>query len=161
MKSKIILLLIFLIGATTTVSAQLSPETMAKREKRKNLVVKEWNNDPGTQSRRLDRITTYDDQGRKIEEIEYASYGQKWRSTYEYYPSGKISQEVEYDDRNKPKLIKKYEYNEDGTKKKQYNYNPNGKLVILKNFEYIFQDAPKSSGVSEDIEETTTTESEQ
>jgi antitoxin component YwqK of YwqJK toxin-antitoxin module len=114
---------------------------MAKREKRKNLIVKEWNTDPGTKMRRLDRITIYDEQGRKVEETEYASYGQRSRSTFEYYPGGKIKQEVEYDDRNKPVRIRKYEYNEDGTKKIQYNYLPNGKLHVIKTFEYIFEDA--------------------
>ncbi len=141
MKIKIPLLLACLFVAAAA-SAQISPETMAKRERRKNLVVKEWNTDPATKTRRLDRMTIYDDQGRKIEEIEYASYGQKSRSTFEYYPGGKIKQEVEYDDKNKPKRIRKYEYNEDGTKKMQYNYLPNGKLNVIKNFEYIFEDAP-------------------
>ncbi len=145
MKIKITLLLACLIGAAA-VSAQISPETMAKRERRKNLIVKEWNTDPATKTRRLDRMTIYDDQGRKIEETEYASYGQKSRSTYEYYPGGKIKQEVEYDDKNKPYRIRKYEYNDDGTKKMQYNYLPNGKLNVIKNFEYIFEDAPEGSG---------------
>lgn len=145
MKIKIHLLLAFLIGATA-VSAQLSPETIAKRERRKNLVVKEWNTDPATKTRRLDRMTIYDDEGRKIEEIEYASYGQKSRSTFEYYPGGKIRQEVEYDDKNKPKRIRKYEYNEDGTKKSQYNYSPNGKLTVTKSFEYLFEDAASAPG---------------
>lgn len=142
MTIKFNLLLACLLIGTTAASAQLSPETMAKRERRKNLVVKEWNTDPATKTRRLDRMTIYDDQGRKIEEIEYASYGQKSRSTFEYYPGGKIKQEVEYDDKNKPKRIRKYEYNDDGTKKMQYNYLPNGKLNVIKNFEYIFEDAP-------------------
>ena len=62
----------------------VSPETLAKREKRKNLTVKEWNTNDKTKTRWLDRVTTYDEQGRKIEEIEYATYGQKWRITYEY-----------------------------------------------------------------------------
>ncbi len=146
MKIRIPLLLVCLIAAATA-SAQLSPETMAKRERRKNLVVKEWNTDPATKTRRLDRMTVYDDQGRKIEETEYATYGQKSRSTFEYYPGGKIRQEVEYDDRNKPVRVRKYEYNEDGTKKLQYNYLPNGKLHVIKNFEYIFEDAP---GTAED-----------
>lgn len=145
MKLKIRLLLIFLTAATAA-SAQLSPETIAKRERRKNLVVKEWNIDPATKTRRIDRITIYDDQGRKIEETEYATYGQKSRSTFEYYPGGKIKQEVQYDEKNKPKRIRKYEYNEDGTKKSQYNYSPNGKLTVMKSFEYLFEDAPGGEG---------------
>ena len=51
--------------------AQLDAATMAKRQARKNLVIREWNTDAKTQTKWLDRITTYDDQGRKIEEIEY------------------------------------------------------------------------------------------
>ena len=120
--------------------SQVSPETLAKRAARKNLTVKEWNTDAKTKSRWLDRVTVYDSEGRKIEEIEYASYGQKWRETYEYGENGKISKEVEYDDRDKPVRIRKYEYNEDGTKMKQYNYSPAGKLLSTKVFEYIFSD---------------------
>lgn len=124
-------------------AAQLSPETIAKRERRKNLTVKEWNTDARSKTRWLDHLTTYDDQGRKIEEIEYASYGQKERITYEYAESGKISKEIVYDDRNKPVRIRKYEYNDDGSKKKQYNYLPNGRLFSVKVFEYLFTDAPQ------------------
>lgn len=133
-----------IILAVTAIAAygqSLSPDTIAKRERRKNLVVKEWNTDARTQTRWLDHVTTYDEFGRKIEEIEYASYGQKWRETYEYGENDKIVKEVEYDDRNKPVAIRKYEYNSDFTKKKQYNYAPNGKLLTVKIFEYIYQDA--------------------
>ena len=42
--------------------------------------------------------------------------------------TGKVIEEVEYNDRNRPVRIKKYEWNENGTKAKQYNYLPNGKL---------------------------------
>lgn len=119
----------------------VSPETLAKREKRKNLTVKEWNTNDKTHTRWLDRITVYDEQGRKIEEIEYATYGQKWRITYEYTDAvgGKVLKEVEYNDKNKPVRIRKYEYNPNGTKAKQYNYLPNGKLESVKVFEYIFE----------------------
>ena len=50
------------------------------------------------------------------------------------------SEEVEYNDRNRPVRIKKYEWNENGTKAKQYNYLPNGKLFSVKVYEYIFLD---------------------
>lgn len=125
-----------------TLTAQnVSPETLAKREKRKNLTVKEWNTAAKGGGKWLDHVTTYDDQGRKIEEIEYANYGQKERVTTEYDPvTGRVSKEVVYDDRNKPSRIRKYEYNEDGTKGRQYNYLPNGKLYSVKVFEYIFTD---------------------
>lgn len=140
-----VLLTCVLTLTAMTVSAQLSPETIAKREKRKNLTVKEWNTDAKSKTRWLDHLTVYDDEGRKIEEIEYASYGQKERITYEYADNGKIGKEIVYDDRNKPTRIRKYEYNEDGTKKKQYNYLPNGRLYSVKVFEYLFTDA--ASGV--------------
>lgn len=132
----------FTVFLSFSARAQLSPETIAKREKRKDLTIKEWNTDAKSKTRWLDHLTTYDDQGRKIEEIEYASYGQKERITYEYTDNGKIGKEIVYDDRNKPIRIRKYEYNEDGTKKKQYNYLPNGRLFSVKVFEYIFTDAP-------------------
>ena len=73
--------------------------------------------------------------------IEYASYGQKSRVTYSYDDkTGKVLEEVEYNDRNRPVRIRKYEWNANGTKAKQYNYLPNGKLFSVKVFEYIFSD---------------------
>ena len=137
-------LLIAFTCLTAVMMAQdiyVSPETLAKRERRKNLTVKEWNTHDKTKTRWLDRVTTYDEQGRKIEEIEYATYGQKWRKTYEYTDSvgGKVLKEVEYNDQNKPMRICKYEYNQNGTKAKQYNYLPNGRLESVKVFEYVFE----------------------
>ena len=129
-----------LLAGFTLSAQELDPATLAKREARKNLVVKEWNTDARTKTRWLDRQTKYDSQGRKVEEIEYATYGQKWRETLEYGENGRVVKEVEYDDRNKPVRIRKYEWNADGTKKKQYNYAPNGKLLTVKVFEYIFDD---------------------
>lgn len=121
--------------------AQLTPEQLAQRSKRKNLIVKEWNTDTKSKTKWLDHLTTYDDHGRKIEEVEYTTYGQKERTTCEYGPNGRIVKEVVYDDRNKPFRIRKYEYNTDGTKRKQYNYLPNGRLYSVKVFEYISADA--------------------
>jgi hypothetical protein len=120
---------------------RITPEQLAKRERHKNLTVKEWNTDSKTNTRWLDRIKVYDEQGRCIEEIEYATYGQKWRVTSKYDDvTGKVIEEVEYNDRNRPTRIKKYEWNENGTKAKQYNYLPNGKLYSVKVYEYIFSD---------------------
>lgn len=114
------------------------PEHMAaKRETRKNMTVKEWNTDARSKTRWLDRVTTYDQEGRKIEETEYARYGQKWRQTYEYGANGRIVREVLYDDRDKPSLIRKYEYDPEGRKARQFNYAPNGKLQTTKVFEYV------------------------
>lgn len=138
MKKILMLLLAAFIAFPSYLSAQeLDAATLAKRAGRKNLTIKEWNTDAKTKTRWLDRVTTYDSEGRKIEQIEYASYGQKWRETYEYGENGRVVREVEYDDRDKPKSIRKYEYNEDGTKKKQYNYAPNGRLQTIKVFEYV------------------------
>ena len=137
---RIFIVLFFIFSVCAAASAQnLTEAELAKREARRNMTIKEWNTDAKTKTRWLDRVTTYDSEGRKIEEIEYASYGQKWRETYEYGDNGRIVKEVYYDDRNKPQLIRKYEYNEDGTKKKQYNYLPNGKLKTIKVFEYIVE----------------------
>lgn len=136
-------LLTVLLGLATGVMAQslLSPEQLAKREKRKNLTVKEWNTDSKAKTRWLDHVTVYDSQGRKIEEIEYATYGQRLRVTYEYDDAtGKVIKEVVYNDRDTAIRIRKYEWNSDGTKAKQYNYLPNGKLYSVKVFEYIFND---------------------
>ncbi len=125
---------------STALFAEVSPETLAKRAKRKNLTVKEWNTDASNRTKWLDHLTVYDSEGRKIEEIEYAVYGQVQRTVIEYNEEGMVSREVVYNDKNKPIRIRKYEYNENGTKKKQYNYLPNGKLYSVKVFEYIFSE---------------------
>ena len=120
---------------------QVSDATVVKRENRRGMTVKEWNTAVGSKRAFLDRVTTYDSLGRKIEEIEYASYGQKWRVVSEY-PAGsditaKVVREIEYNDRDKVVRIRKFEYNEDGSKCRQLNYYPNGKLESVKVFEYV------------------------
>ena len=134
MKRGILIMCVLLLSAFM-VCAQTTEE---KREKRKGLTVKEWNENQATKTRFLDHVTKYDANGFKIEEIEYANYGQKSRVTFEYNTVGKCIKEVEYDSRNKPVRIRKFEYYPDGSKKKQYNYFPNGKLETVKEFEYIF-----------------------
>lgn len=119
------------------VTAPLLAQTPSKRESKKNLVVKEWNTDARTSTRWLDHVVKYDENGYKLEEIEYAQYGQKWRSTFEYGENGKIAMEVEYDEKDRPKVIRKYEYNSENRKVRQFNYSPNGKLQSTKIFEYI------------------------
>ena len=109
----------------------------SKRELRRNMTVNEWNTDAKTKTRWLDHVTRYDENGRKVEEIEYAQYGQKWRATYEYGDNDKIAKEIEFDDRDQPVMVRKYEYDSMGRKSKQYNYLPNGKLKTVKVFEYI------------------------
>lgn len=140
MSSKRILLILLAILPMVGALADVSPETLAKRAKRKNLTVKEWNTDAASRTKWLDHLTVYDSEGRKVEEIEYAVYGQVNRVVIEYDENGQVSREIVYNEKNKPTRIRKYEYNENGTKKKQYNYLPNGKLYSVKVFEYIFSD---------------------
>ena len=122
-------------------SQSVSEATIQKRENRRGMVLKEWNTAVGSKMPFLDHVTTYDEHGRKVEEIEYASYGQKSRVVSEYPPNSdvtaKVTREIEYNDRDKVVRIRKFEYNEDGTKSRQLNYYPNGKLESVKVFEYI------------------------
>lgn len=141
---KKILIISFLFSMIIPAFAQhVTPETMIKRQKRKGLTVKEWNTLAGSKQAFLDHVTTYDSLGRKIEEIEYASYGQKSRVVSEYVdpldPASKVLREIEYNDRDKVVRIRKFEYNDDGSKKRQLNYYPNGKLESVKEFELIFK----------------------
>ena len=142
MKKFLIMAFLFAL-AIPAFSQQVTPETLIKRQKRKGLTVKEWNTMTGSKQAFLDHVTSYDSLGRKIEEIEYASYGQKSRVVSEYVdpldPASKVLREIEYNDRDKVTRIKKYEYNEDGSKKRQYNYYPNGKLESVKEYELIFR----------------------
>ena len=134
---KIILIALTLCFVCGSLFAQ---EKQPKRDRKKNLVVKEWNTKQGAKTPYLDNMVTYDEFGRKVEEIEYASYGQKKRIVYEYEGSDtKCTRQVEYDDKNHVSRIKKFEYNDDGTRKVQYNYKPNGKLESTKNFEYSYK----------------------
>ena len=110
----------------------VSESTVLKRENRKGMTIKEWNTQAGSKRAFLDRVTTYDELGRKIEEIEYASYGQKWRVVSEYPKDSDITDKVV--------RIRKFEYNEDGSKKRQLNYYPNGKLESIKTFETVFKE---------------------
>ena len=140
-------LVIILALLTVTLGAfaqQVSDATVVKRENRRGMTVKEWNTIVGSKRAFLDRVTTYDSLGRKIEEIEYASYGQKWRVVSEY-PAGsditaKVLREIEYNDRDKVVRIRKFEYNPDGSKKRQLNYYPNGKLESVKTYETIYKE---------------------
>ena len=140
MKRLVILLAFFALGFGAMAQA-VSDATIAKRENRKGMVLKEWNTPAGDKRAFLDRKTTYDEYGRKIEEIEYASYGQKWRVVSEYPAnsdiSAKVLREIEYNDRDKVVRIRKYEYDEDGSKVRRLNYYPNGKLESVKTFEYV------------------------
>ena len=131
---------IILVLAVTLLCGVASAQNTGKRERKKNLTVKEWNLRAGSKTPYLDNVVTYDDLGRKIEEIEYASYGQKKRTVYEYEGTSTLcSRQIEYDDKNHVTRIKKFEYNEDGTRARQYNYRPNGTLESTKTFEYSYR----------------------
>ena len=144
---KLFLLLILLCGIhSESVFCQAKKQTHEtrpttieeKRERRQNRVVKEWN----TEGKRkwMDRLSVWDPEGRKIEDIEYASYGQRERVVSEYEGDDpKCVREIVYNDKNKVIRIRKFEYNSDGTKKVQYNYLPNGKLFSVKVFEYSYR----------------------
>ena len=140
MKRLVILLAFFSIGFGA-MAQSVSESTINKRENRRGMVLKEWNTAAGDKRAFLDRVTTYDEYGRKIEEIEYATYGQKWRVVSEYPANSditaKVVREIEYNDRDKVVRIRKFEYDEDGSKIRQLNYYPNGKLESVKTFEYV------------------------
>ena len=140
MKRLVIILAFFAIGFGA-MAQSVSESTINKRENRRGMVLKEWNTAAGDKRAFLDRVTTYDEYGRKIEEIEYATYGQKWRVVSEYPANSditaKVVREIEYNDRDKVGRIRNFEYDEDGSKIRQLNYYPNGKLESVKTFEYV------------------------
>ena len=141
---RITLLILLLVLGVASFAQSVSEGTVVKRERRKSMTVKEWNTPTGSKQAFLDHVTTYDSLGRKVEEIEYANYGQKSRVVSEY-PAGsdvtaKVLREIEYNDRDKVVRIRKFEYYDDGSKKRQLNYYPNGKLESVKVFEYIPKD---------------------
>lgn len=133
---RLILIALALLLLSPAAGAQDTPKI-----NKKNLVIKEWNMDPKGAHKVLDHVTTYDPEGKKIEEIEYNSDGQKWRKRFEHGANGKVSKEYVYDGRNRLQTYKTFEYNEFARKKVQYTYNAKGKLLSVKTFEYIAQDA--------------------
>ena len=133
---RLILIALALLLLSPAAGAQDTPKI-----NKKNLVIKEWNMDPKGAHKVLDHVTTYDPEGKKIEEIEYNSDGQKWRKRFEHGANGKVSKEYVYDGRNCLQTYKTFEYNEFARKKVQYTYNAKGKLLSVKTFEYIAQDA--------------------
>ena len=138
---RLVILLAFVAIGFGAMAQSVSESTINKRENRRGMVLKEWNTAAGDKRAFLDRVTTYDEYGRKIEEIEYATYGQKWRVVSEYPANSditaKVVREIEYNDRDKVVRIRKFEYDEDGSKIRQLNYYPNGKLESVKTFEYV------------------------
>jgi len=110
-----------------------------KHERKKNLTVKEWNTKDN--KRFLDHMTVYNDDGKKISESEYSTYGLREKVISEYDAQGRCYKQVIYNDRNKVSRIRKIEYNADGSRKSQYNYFPNGKLESVKLYEYNYDNA--------------------
>lgn len=135
MKKIIVLLAVALMGMPAF-AQQSDDYVKLKLQRRENLTIREWNTDAKSKTRWLDHVTTYNDRGEKVEEIEYTQYGQKWRETFEYDSNGLIVKDTRYNEKDKVELVRRYEYNADGTKKKQYNYAPTGKLLTIKVFEY-------------------------
>lgn len=129
-------LVVALLAICASAFAQSGGATLNK----KNLVIKEWNSDANGNNKTLDHVTTYNPDGKKIEEIEYEDGGVKWRKRYEYGANGKVSKELTYDARGRLQSYQKFEYNEFGRKKVVYTYNSKGKLIKIKSFEYITQD---------------------
>ena len=126
-------------AALLLIPAASAQEQDAPKMNKKNLVIKEWNTDAKGNHKTLDHVTTFNADGKKVEEIEYSQDGQKWRKRFEYDQSGKVSRELVYDYRNHLQTYKKFEFNELGKKKIQYTYNAKGKLIGIKQYEYIAQ----------------------
>lgn len=97
---------------------------------------KEWIIERG--KKRLDNLIRYNEDGKKVEEIKYASFGQKERITYEYNTNGKVSKKVYYDERDKEEKTVVPEYDNEGVKIKETVYFPNGKVKSVKEFEYVY-----------------------
>ena len=133
--------ILILALASLLLSPAAGAQEAHKKINKKNLVIKEWNSDPKGGNKVLDHVTTYSPEGKKIEEIEYNSDGQKWRKRFEYGAGEKVSKEYVYDGKNRLQTYKTFEYNEFARKKVQYTYNAKGKLISVKHFEYIAQDA--------------------
>jgi len=130
---------VFLFGVISMTLAQTSPESLnEKRERHKNMTVREYNTDAKGKNRWMDHVTVYNAKGLKIEEIEYATFGMRERVLFEYDANDHCIKEVVFDDRKKVSRIRKYEHNADGTKKTQYNYLPNGRLYSTKQFQYTY-----------------------
>ena len=124
------LLLLALLAPASAIAQKKEKEGKKLREE------KEWVTERGKKV--LDHMTKYNAKGDKIEEIEYAAYGQKERITYEYNAEGRLIKESYFDDRDK---LAKYivpEYDARGVKAKETTFLPNNKVKSVKEFEYIY-----------------------
>lgn len=132
MKRILFIALALLGAAALPVKAQ-----EVEKPSKSNMTVKEWNVDAGTNNKVLDHVTIYNELGKKVEEIEYDSKGQKWRKKYEHGANGKIVRELVYNGANKLDNIRKIEFDELGRKKTEYVYDAKGRLKRYKVYEYI------------------------
>lgn len=134
---RIVLICFFMAGSFVTVLAQISPESLyEKHERKKGLTIREYNSDAKGKNRWMDHVTVYNAKGYKVEEIEYATYGMRERTVFEYDANDVCVKEIVYDDHNKVSRIRKYVHNADGTRKTQFNYLPNGRLYSTKVYQY-------------------------
>jgi len=132
MKIKILLATLFFAAFGISLTAQ---ETT--KPSKSNMTLKEWKVDAATNQKELDHVTIYNENGRKVEEIEYDSKGVKWRKKYEIGPNGKIVRELVYNGANKLDNVRKFEFDEFGRKKTEYVYDAKGRLKRYKVYEYI------------------------
>lgn len=131
------LLVLLFFSSSAVVVAQSSPDALQEKyDKRKNLIVREYNTSANGKSRWMDHMTVYNSKGLKVEEVEYATYGIKEKITFEYDSQDRCVKEVVIDERGKVSRIRKYDFNSDGTKRTQYNYLPNGRLYSTKSYQY-------------------------
>ena len=133
MKRRIIFIAFALFGLAALPAKAQETEKPSKS----NMTVKEWKVDASTNQKSLDHVTIYNENGKKVEEIEYDSRGQKWRKKYEHGANGKIVRELVYNSANKLDNIRKFEFDELGRKKTEYVYDAKGKLKRYKVYEYI------------------------
>lgn len=133
MKRRIIFIAFALFGLAALPAKAQETEKPSKS----NMTVKEWKVDASTNQKSLDHVTIYNENGKKVEEIEYDSRGQKWRKKYEHGANGKIVRELVYNSANKLDNIRKFEFDELGRKKTEYVYDAKGKLKKYKVYEYI------------------------
>ncbi len=126
-------------GGTAAKTAQAAKTAKEKDDKpsKSNMTVREWKVDAATNQKMLDHVTVFNENGRKVEEIEYDSNGQKWRKRYEHGANGKVAVEYVYNHANKLDNYRKFEFDEFGRKKTEYIYDAKGKLKRYKVYEYI------------------------
>lgn len=139
-KTVVVSALAFSVLCLTGVSAAAQNDLEVSEYKtldKTNLIIKEWLTDVSTDTKMLDHVTTYNSDGKKVEEEEYNNRGLLWRKLYEYGPNGKVSRELTYDFHGRLDNVKKYEYNEFNRRATESTFTARGKLVKIKVYEYI------------------------